>query len=96
VPKIPHLDLRFALAKVGLTGGLKNIEHELGIKRCAEVEGMDGNDAVLLWQMYKRTGEREYLDKIVKYNEEDIINLRPLAELAYSRLSERMHRLMLQ
>jgi hypothetical protein len=96
MPNIPHLDLRFALAKLGLRGGLKSIEHELGIKRCAEVEGIDGNDAVILWQMYKRTGEREYLDKIVKYNEEDIINLRPLADFAYSKLSERVHDIMRQ
>ncbi len=79
-PNIPHVDLRFVCQKVGYTGGLKSIEKQLGIKRRAEVEGISGEDAVYLWEMWKSTGDRDYLNKLVMYNEEDILNLRPLAE----------------
>ncbi|MFC1697277.1 ribonuclease H-like domain-containing protein [Nanoarchaeota archaeon] len=80
VPKIPHLDLRHACAKIGLKGGLKNVERTMGIRRADEVGEMSGNDAVYLWQKYKITGDRKYLELLVKYNEEDIINLKPLAD----------------
>ena len=77
---IPHVDLRFVCQKVGLVGGLKAIEKTLNIKRRPEVEGISGEDAVYLWEMWKSTGDRDYLDKLVWYNEEDVLNLRPLAE----------------
>ncbi|MEM3155005.1 MAG: ribonuclease H-like domain-containing protein [Candidatus Woesearchaeota archaeon] len=77
---LPHVDLRFVCQKVGLTGGLKSIEKQLNIRRRAEVEDISGEDAVYLWEMWKSTGDRDYLDKLVWYNEEDILNLRPLAE----------------
>ncbi len=89
IPDIPHIDLRFACQKLGLTGGLKNIEKELGIKRDYEVEGMCGKDAVLLWNLYRSTGNREYLSKLISYNEEDIINLKTIAEFVYKELKRR-------
>lgn len=79
-PRIPHVDLRFVCQKAGITGGLKSIEKQFNIKRRAEVEGVSGEDAVYLWEMWKSTGDRDYLDKLVMYNEEDVLNLRPLAE----------------
>jgi hypothetical protein len=90
VPSIPHLDLRHALAKLGFTGGLKNIEKQFGIKRAKEVEGVSGSDAVYLWQMYKATGKGEYLERLVQYNEEDVVNLKPLADFAYKELRKKM------
>jgi hypothetical protein len=77
---VPHVDLRFVCQKVGYTGGLKAIEKSLRISRRPEVEGISGEDAVYLWEMWKSTGDKEYLNKLVMYNEEDILNLRPLAE----------------
>ncbi len=79
-PHIPHIDLRFVCQKLGFTGGLKVIEKQQGIHRRAEVEALSGSDAVYLWEMWKSTGDRDYLNKLVWYNEEDILNLRPLAE----------------
>jgi uncharacterized protein len=75
-----HLDLRHSCARLGLKGGLKVIEKEIGIKRPDELSTLHGADAVYLWQMWKSTGEKEYLDTLVAYNEEDIVNLLPLAE----------------
>jgi uncharacterized protein len=55
--------------------GLKSIEKQLGIVRDKEVQGVSGSDAVYLWQQFRATRSREFLDLLVKYNEEDVINL---------------------
>jgi len=49
-----HVDLRFFLARLGFTGGLKKIEPRFGIHRPEEVDGLDGYAAVLLWERYQR------------------------------------------
>ena len=59
---------------------MKNIEKVFNLKRADDVEGMCGNDAVLLWREWRKTGNRAALDKIIAYNEEDIVNLKPLAD----------------
>ncbi len=76
---IPHIDLRFVCQKAGLTGGLKSIEKQLNISRAEEVQAVSGSDAVMLWHQFRQTGKREYLDLLVKYNEEDVINLPVIA-----------------
>lgn len=86
VPDIPHIDLRHVCAKIGLTGGLKSIERQLGISRPTAIADLSGADAVFLWQQWKSTGDRQYLEKLVQYNEEDIVNLKPLAEYAIPEL----------
>lgn len=87
---LPHVDLRFVCQKAGLTGGLKQIERDLGIKRAEEVQTMSGFDAVDLWHQFRQTGNREFLDKIIKYNEEDVINLPILAQKVIPQLWEKM------
>jgi uncharacterized protein len=89
MPKVPHFDLRFACQRLGLVGGLKKVEKMLGIKRAAAVEDMRGDDAVCLWNSFRSTGQRKYLQKLIAYNEEDIVNLQPIAEHAYSELKAR-------
>lgn len=74
-----HLDLRYMLREIGLQGGLKSIEGRLGIARDADVQGMNGLEAVHLWQQYKR-GHRAALGKLLKYNEQDILSLKTLLE----------------
>ena len=69
-----HLDLRYLLKEFGFQGGLKSIERQLGIRRDSCVEGIDGFEAVNLWCQYKR-GSDEALQKLLKYNEQDIVNL---------------------
>jgi uncharacterized protein YprB with RNaseH-like and TPR domain len=87
IPKIPHFDLRVACQRVGLTGGLKEIEKTLGIKRNEVIEGMYGGDALLLWKMYRATGDKYYLRLLVEYNEEDVFNLKKIAEHVYKQLT---------
>lgn len=86
IRRVPHVDLRFVCQKIGLTGGLKAIERKLGIKRQEEVAGLTGEDAVYLWNAWRESGKREILEKLVMYNEEDIINLKPLAKFAVKEL----------
>ncbi len=74
-----HLDLRYLLKELGLSGGLKNIELQLGITRPDEVAGVDGYEAVRLWRRYKQ-GNLEALETLIKYNIEDIVNLKFLLE----------------
>lgn len=40
-----HIDLRWTMRKLGMKGGLKSIEAELGLRRAAEVEDLTGYDA---------------------------------------------------
>lgn len=84
-----HIDLRFVLKPLGFSGGLKKIEREFGIERSALTQGLDGWDAVRLWHEYLH-GREESLKTLVEYNAEDVRNLKPLMEFAYSKLSERI------
>lgn len=84
LPDMPHFDLRFACQRIGLRGGLKSIERQLGIERSNSiVAALNGGDAAELWRMYRGSGDEHYLNLLVEYNEEDIINLRQLADYAY-------------
>ena len=89
VPDIPHVDLRHVCSKIGLTGGLKFIEKQLGIKRGSIVERMHGGDAAVLWRMYKATGDDHYLKLLVEYNEEDIINLKKIADYSITQIKSK-------
>jgi uncharacterized protein YprB with RNaseH-like and TPR domain len=82
----PHIDLRHVCSRIGLSGGLKAIEKARGIKRPEEVEGISGSDAVYLWEQFKATKDTDYLNTLIKYNEEDIVNLKPLADYAVREL----------
>lgn len=87
VPEIPHIDLRFLCSKVGLTGGLKEIEKKLGIRRNKIIEKMYGGDAITLYRMFRGSGDPYYLDLLIEYNEEDVINLKKIMEYCYQKLT---------
>ncbi len=80
-----HLDLVHPLRRLGFVGGLKAIESQVGILRSEETTGLGGFDAVRLWRGYER-GDDDALDLLLEYNMEDVVNLEPLAELAYEGL----------
>ncbi len=84
-----HIDLRFTLRRLGLTGGLKRIEQELGLGDRTGVEGVFGLDAVRLWEEYRR-GSPAALERLVRYNRADTVNLEPLLEFAVDELSRRL------
>jgi uncharacterized protein YprB with RNaseH-like and TPR domain len=83
-----HVDLRYALARLGLTGGLKAVEFKVGVARDERVAGLDGWDAVRLWREYQ-AGSEESLETLVLYNRADIENLELLMEHAYDGLMAR-------
>jgi uncharacterized protein len=80
-----HLDLMHALRRIGLRGGLKSIERQVGIEREDDLSGLSGLDAVRLWREYLR-GNEASLDTLVRYNAADIENLELLAERAYGEI----------
>ena len=78
-----HIDLRYVLASLGYKGGLKGCERQLGLDR-GELDGVDGFFAVLLWQDYRRSGNRRALETLLAYNVRDTVNLETLMVLAYN------------
>ncbi|MBI2664095.1 ribonuclease H-like domain-containing protein [Candidatus Woesearchaeota archaeon] len=91
LPDIPHFDLRFCCQRIGLSGGLKQIENKLGIWRANEiVRQMYGGDAALLHRMWRGSGNEHYLQLLVDYNEEDVVNLRKIAEHTYKSLKDKL------
>lgn len=90
LPNVPNFDLRVACQRVGLKGGLKEIEKELGIKRNEIIEKMYGGDALLLWKMFRASGDDYYLNLLIEYNEEDVFNLKKIADYVYDRLKNKI------
>ncbi len=85
---LAHLDLRYLLAGLGFKGGLKKCERTLGLDR-GELTGVDGYAAVLLWEYYRRTGERRALETLLAYNILDTVNLERLMVETYNRYLDR-------
>ena len=81
-----HVDLRYPARRVGLTGGLKRIERNLGLTRSGEIAGVDGYMAVRLWEAHRRgcSGAR---DTLVHYCLSDAVHLKPLAARVFNRLT---------
>ncbi len=73
-----HKDLMYTCWERNLYGGLKAVERQLGIKR--ELTDIDGTVAVQLWLNYKHNEDRDSLTRLLKYNEEDVLNLKVLRQ----------------
>jgi uncharacterized protein len=89
-PPVAHLDLRHALGRLGIGGGLKAIERRLSglhLARPDHLAGLDGGDAGWLFRR-GRDGDRAALHRFAEYNLYDVINLRTLAAYAYNALVE--------
>ena len=80
-----HLDLRYILASLGYSGGLKSCERQLGIGRTGSLAEVDGFFAVLLWQDYKKKRKIKSLETLLAYNIEDVVNLEYLMITAYNK-----------
>lgn len=81
-----HIDLCFAARRLGMTGGLKRVESRLGLSRAADLVGLDGWDAVHLWQAWQQ-GHPPALDRLLRYNKADTVHLAPLADHLYAELA---------
>ncbi len=82
----PHIDLRFAARRAGLSGGLKVIERDLGLSRGEGIADVDGFEAVRLWNNWRRRGCARSLDTLLEYNRADTENLPFVTEEVCSRL----------
>lgn len=82
-----HIDLRHLLHSLGLRGGLKGCERQMGLSR-GELDGVDGFFAVLLWRDFQRSGRQASLETLLAYNIEDVVNLETLMVMAYNRKLE--------
>jgi uncharacterized protein YprB with RNaseH-like and TPR domain len=79
-----HIDLRYVLHSLGLRGGLKSCERQLGLHRPG-LEDVDGYVAVLLWHDYQRRRNPRALETLLAYNVQDAVNLETLMVLAFNR-----------
>ncbi len=79
-----HIDLRHVLKSLGLVGGLKSCERQLGIHRPG-LEEVDGYVAVLLWHDYQRRRDPRTLESLLAYNVQDAVNLETLMVHAFNR-----------
>ncbi|MBU0762383.1 MAG: ribonuclease H-like domain-containing protein, partial [Candidatus Altiarchaeota archaeon] len=96
-----HLDLIYPMRWLGYSGGLKAIEHQLGMQR--NTDGVTGYDAVRLWRSYKTNREIEVagqkvkgkkaLELLVTYNREDTVNLEKLANHTVTQLLKRYRKI---
>jgi hypothetical protein len=71
----PHIDLRWICYHSGLRKGLKEIERHCGIKRPAEIEEVDGCEAVFLWDDWITRKKPESRAKLLKYCKADVVAL---------------------
>jgi predicted nuclease with RNAse H fold/dephospho-CoA kinase len=74
-----HADLRYLTKRVGLTGGQKAIEKQLGIFIRDAVKDVDGPEAVLLWHKYLR-GDKQSLQRLIEYNRCDVVGMRQILD----------------
>jgi uncharacterized protein len=70
----PHIDLRHLLSSLGLKGGLKSCERQVGLTRPG-LEDVDGFVAVLLWNDYRHRKNPQALETLLAYNVQDTVNL---------------------
>lgn len=85
-----HIDLRYVLAGLGVRGGLKSCEEQMGLSR-GDLAGVDGEYAVHLWNRYRMFAEQSVLDTLVAYNAMDVITLEQLMFRAYNLKLAEMH-----
>jgi len=80
-----HIDLLHVVRRLGYRGGLKSIEPLFGIARSPEIQEMSGYEAVVLWHEYQQ-GKVDALQKLLLYNEADVVNLKIIMDTVWERL----------
>ena len=82
-----HIDLRWVSRKLGFSGGLKDIEKQIGLHRKDAIAEVSGFDATVLWAKHLR-GDKAAFDQLIEYNTADVVHLKALMEICYDRLSQ--------
>ncbi len=81
----PHLDLIWPARSIGLSGGLKDMEKQVGIVREEDIADVRGAEAITLWGQWTQRNDRAAYDRLVTYCKADCTNLQPFAEHIYNR-----------
>ncbi len=71
----PHLDLRWICHHAGWHGGLKSIERQLQLTRPEDLQEVDGNVAVWLWQQWEQHHAESARARLLRYCSADVIML---------------------
>ncbi|MFW5698277.1 MAG: ribonuclease H-like domain-containing protein [Planctomycetota bacterium] len=87
---MPHIDLLWPARSLGLTGGLKDMERQIGIARADDIQDMRGNEAITLWGAW-RGGDRSAYERLVTYCKADCTNLKDFADHVYERMWARAY-----
>lgn len=82
-----HVDLRKTLRDWGMRGGLKRAASVFGVERREAPEVSTGAEAAELWRRWSDLGDAEALERLRRYNRDDV---RALAEIARKLCDESM------
>lgn len=82
-----HVDLRFLGKRAGLSGGQKDIERQLGVRRKQELTNIAGEAAPILWNDYTR-GDLGALRLLLEYNASDIWGMKQIFDVVVGRVLE--------
>jgi len=80
----PHLDLLPMARALGLNGGLKDMEKQVGIIRPDDIKGIRGMEAIALWGAWKG-GDVAAYKRLTTYCKADCTNLQEFARILYER-----------
>jgi len=78
-----NVDLRTILKGWGITGGLKRVAQTFAVKRKEGTEGLDGRNAVELWNNFQ-SGDKDALETLCAYNRDDVYVLDKLLKKLYN------------
>ena len=77
IPELPcpHIDLRWQCYHCGFRGGLKEVERQLQIERPPAVAGVDGTEAIWLWQRWRFYQDADAREQLIRYCGVDVLSL---------------------
>ena len=84
IPELPcaHIDMRWLCYHTNYTGGLKRIAKDMNIVPPNVLCGIDGSDAVLLWNYWLEDGDKAALLELVRYCSCDVLSLYMITTIA--------------
>ena len=88
---LPHADLMFPARAMGLQGGLKDMEKQVGIVRTGDIKDMRGDEAIRLWGMWKNNGDLAAYRKLTTYCLADCANLMDFGDAVYRARWSKVH-----
>jgi uncharacterized protein len=87
----PHLDLLWPARSLGLNGGLKDMEKQIGIQRPVDIKEMRGLEAIQLWGAWKTANDQAAYQRLTTYCKADCVNLKDFAQHVYAKKWEKVY-----